>query len=96
MEVLILLIVGLACAGYSSAVAEAKGFDKGSWALGGFFFGPLALFASLGLPDRKAQRYLRLLAEHQGIEAEASPTTTIPANEGETVDEQRKRILGLK
>ena len=32
--------------------------------LGGLLLGPLALLASVSLPDLKLRRYLRLLAEH--------------------------------
>jgi hypothetical protein len=99
MEVLLLLLVALACAGYSSAVAGSKGHDSGPWALGGFLFGPLAFLASLGLPDLKTRRYLRLLAEHQGIDENAAPpppATPLGSDATANADEQRRRILGLK
>ena len=67
-----LLLLGVACACYSSHLAKSKGHAAGPWALGGLFLGPVALLAAIGLPDLKLQRYLRLLAEHQGaLEAEA-------------------------
>ena len=67
-----LLVVAVVCACYTSAVAESKGHDSTAWFCGGLFLGPLALLASVGLPDLKLRKYLRLLAEHQGaIDPEA-------------------------
>ena len=69
-----LLFGAFACAFFTSAVAGIKGHDDGPWMIGGFFFGPLALLAAVGLPDLKTRKYLRLLAEHQGaIEPELPP-----------------------
>jgi hypothetical protein len=76
MGVIIFFFVGLACASYAGSVASSKGHDGWPWALGGFLLGPFALLASLGLPDLKSRRYLRLLAEHHGVaEAEVEKTT---------------------
>ena len=61
------LLVAIACAAYTGHVAGSKGHDSGPWSLGGFLFGPLALLASLGLPDLKLRKYIRLIAEHQGV-----------------------------
>ena len=74
------LVVGaFACAFFTSAVAGAKGHDDFPWMFGGFFFGPLALLAAVGLPDLKSRKYLRLLAEHQGaIEPEPIPPPRPP------------------
>ncbi len=94
MEVLALLLIGLACASYTGSVASAKGHDVGPWALGGFLLGPFALLASLGLPDLKSRRYLRLLAEHHGVEVE--PHRPSPVEGEADADEQRRRILGGK
>lgn len=96
MGIFLLLFVGIVCAGYTGQVAGAKGYDAGTWALGGFLFGPLALLASLGLPDRKLRRYVRLLAEHQGAVIEDAATAPSPVLEEEDVDAQRRRILGRK
>ena len=94
MEVLALLLLGLACAGYTGSVASSKGHDVGPWALGGFLLGPFALLACLGLPDLKSRRYLRLLAEHHGVEIESRHASPL---EGQVdADEQRRRILGGK
>ena len=67
MEILLpLLILGLVCGTYSSLVASAKGYEAPVWFFSGLLFGPLGLLASIGMPDLKLRRYLRLLAEHQG------------------------------
>ncbi len=57
MEILLLLlVVALPCACYTSTVAEAKGYQSANWFLGGLLLGPLALLASIGLPDLKLRR----------------------------------------
>ncbi len=94
MQFFILLLIGVICAAFTGVVAESKVHNQGAWLLGGLFFGPLALLASLGLADLKTRRYLRLLAEHQGVVVEPRLTN---APEGEVdADEQRRRILGMK
>lgn len=94
MEILLLLLLGMACAAYSGQVASSKGHEAGPWTLGGFLLGPLALLAAVGLPDLKLRKYLRLLAEHQGALTPEPPST--PPEGGEDADAQRRRILGLK
>jgi len=44
------------CGLLASVVAGNKGHNGCMWAIGGFLLGPLALLATLGLGDRKAQR----------------------------------------
>jgi hypothetical protein len=94
VEILLLLLLGVACAAYSGQVASSKGHDAGPWALGGFLLGPLALLAAVGLPDLKLRKYLRLLAEHQGALAPEAPAALPDGRED--ADAQRRRILGLK
>lgn len=74
-----LLIGAFACAAFTGAVAESKGHDGFIWTIGGFFLGPLALLAAVGLSDLKLRKYLRLLAEHQGaIEQQPLPPPRPP------------------
>ena len=95
MEILFpLLGVAIVCACYTSAVAESKGHDGAAWFCGGLFLGPLALLASVGLPDLKLRKYLRLLGEHQGA-LNAEPLASAPGGDDDT-DAQRRRILGVK
>jgi hypothetical protein len=58
---------------YAYSVAEAKGHDGSAWGVGGFLLGPVALLASLGLPDLKTRKYLRLIAEKQGVDLSGEP-----------------------
>lgn len=51
-----LVIFWILCGLFASVVAGNKGHNGCMWALGGFLLGPLALLATLGLGDRKAQR----------------------------------------
>ena len=62
------LIIAFICAGLSSHVADAKGFDSGSWVLAGLLLGPLALLALAAMPDRRLRRYIRALAEKSDVE----------------------------
>jgi hypothetical protein len=71
MEIFIVFIIGLISAVLTAQVASAKGCDYSSWALAGFFFGPLALIAAAGLPDRRLRRYLRALAEKLEVPEES-------------------------
>jgi len=50
-----LFIFWILCGLFASVVAGNKGHNGCMWALGGFLLGPLALLATLGLGDRKAQ-----------------------------------------
>ena len=90
MEFVLVLIVALFFAGFTGAVAGSKGHDSGPWYVGGLLLGPLALLASLGLPDLTLRRYLRLMIEHQGIEPGDPPS---PKDLGKmSIGEQRRRI----
>ena len=68
-----LLVLGLAfvCAGLSRTIASAKGWESSSWAMAGFFFGPLGLIAASGLPDRRLRHYLFELSKQQGVASES-------------------------
>lgn len=96
MEIFLpLLILGLVCGTYSSLVAGAKGYETPIWFFSGLLFGPLALLASIGMPDLKLRKYLRLLAEHQG--AVDKEELSSPSQRGEEdANAQRRRILGVK
>ena len=66
MEIFIVLVIGWLSAGfYSGEVAHQKGYSGAAWAIGGFFFGFIALIAAAGLPDRKLRKYIRLIGEKQ-------------------------------
>jgi hypothetical protein len=61
--ILIAVIIAVVCAVFCSKIANSKGWDGNDWALCGFLFGPLALLAACGLPDKKLRNYVRALAE---------------------------------
>jgi hypothetical protein len=52
---------------YAASVAGSKGHDSFSWFAAGLFFGPLGLIAACGLSDVTMRRYIRLLAEKEGL-----------------------------
>tara|TARA_B100000674_G_scaffold260313_1_gene214641 strand:- start:742 stop:978 length:237 start_codon:yes stop_codon:yes gene_type:complete len=62
------LITGVVCAGVAGSVASAKRWNMSSWALLGFFFGPIAVIGAAGMPDKVLRRTTRLIAEERGIE----------------------------
>ena len=94
VEILLIVVLAVLFACYTSAVAESKGHATSAWFCGGLFFGPLALLAAVGLPDLKLRKYLRLLAEQHGALSTESPST--PPDGMEDADAQRRRILGVK
>jgi len=61
--ILATFFLAVACAGFTANVASSKGWDGPSWFLGGFLFGPLALLAAVGMPDKNLQNNLRALIE---------------------------------
>jgi len=68
----------LSCAFYASYAAKDKGHNSIVWFIGGFVFGPVALIAASGLSDLRQRRYLRLLAESQGIDLKSSQSSDDP------------------
>ena len=52
----LLIALSLLFASFSWTVAQSKGHEAGWWFFGGLLFGPLALLASIGLPDLKLRR----------------------------------------
>ena len=48
---------------FTTTVANSKDYNGFPWFLGGLFFGPIALIAIAGMPDRRTRKYMRLLAE---------------------------------
>ena len=68
------LLVAVVFGCFTNAVAESKGHYGTAWFFGGLVFGPIALLASLGLPDLRLRGYIRRIAEHQGAwDAPQSP-----------------------
>ena len=63
------------CGIYAGVIAASKDHNWLPWIFGGFLFGPVALIATAGLPDRKLARYIRLLSEDK-YDLEASDSLT--------------------
>jgi hypothetical protein len=56
MDMTVMLIISnLVCVFYCSHLARHKGLSEGKWALGGFFFGVIALLALVGMPKKEVQ-----------------------------------------
>ena len=90
----IVIALWVLCAAFSATVAGDKGYNRFKWALAGLVFGPMGFLSTLGLPDLKQRKYLRLLCEHHG----ASDNSTVSQQDGDygDADAQRRRILGKK
>ena len=50
-----ILIVACVFGGFTAYVAQEKAYDSMPWLFLGILFGPLALLAAVGLPDKKAR-----------------------------------------
>lgn len=64
------------CGVYAGVIAASKNHNWFPWSLGGFLFGPVALIATAGLPDRKLQRYVRAISEDTEEASEGLVTVT--------------------
>jgi hypothetical protein len=54
MEIfLIFLFAWLPCTFYAATVSSEKGYSGFRWGFGAFLFGPIALIAAVGLPNRE-------------------------------------------
>ena len=74
-----LLFLWIPCAIFCGTIAEDKGHSGIAWFWGGLLFGPIGLLAVVALSDRKLRRYIRLMAENQGVPKEAfGPATQTP------------------
>ena len=74
-----LLFLWIPCAIFCGTISEDKGHNGIAWFWGGLLFGPIGLLAVAALGDRKLRRYIRLMAENQGVPKEAfGPATQTP------------------
>ena len=81
----VFIIVWLSAGFYCGQVAHQKGYSGTAWAIGGFFFGFIALIAAAGLPDRKLRKYIRLIGEKQNaIEVVKETGETVEVVDGNT------------
>ena len=70
--IVLLVTLWIPCAVFSGVIAEDKGHGGISWFWAGLLFGPVGLLAVAALSDRKQRRYLRLMAESQGVKFDRS------------------------
>ena len=69
MFYLLLFVLHVLCCIWAGEAAKLKGLqDDGWWTFSGLFFGPFALLALCAMPDLKSQRFLKLMAQAQGID----------------------------
>ena len=61
--VFVILLIWIPTAFFTANVAGQKEYNAILWFIGGFIFGPLALIAVAGMPDRRARKFLRRIAE---------------------------------
>ena len=74
LSVISFALLWIPCAFFSGVIADDKGHGGVAWFFGGLFLGPLGLVAVAALSDRKLRRYIRLMAENQGVDlSEAKP-----------------------
>lgn len=94
MELFVIAIFGIIFGAFSATIADNKGYKQGNWAAAGFFFGPIGFLASIGLPDLKQRKYMRLLLEHYGVALDS----TVTSNDDDSGDNdaERRQILGGK
>ena len=57
----LVLMLWIPCGIYAGVIASSKDHTWFPWIVGGVLFGPVALIATAGLPDRKLTRYIRLI-----------------------------------
>ena len=72
----LVLMLWIPCGIYAGVIASSKDHNWFPWIVGGLLFGPVALTATAGLPDRKLTRYIRLNSEenHESSEEVGSAT----------------------
>ena len=77
MDFLIVMVfIFIPCGAMASSIAFNKGFNRITWFLAGFFLGPLGLIGAAGMPDKTQRRYLRMIAEGQGLKINPKVTST--------------------
>ena len=72
----LVLMLWIPCGIYAGVIASSKDHNWFPWIVGGVLFGPVALIATAGLPDRQLTRYIRLISgeNHESSEEIDSAT----------------------
>ena len=72
----LVFLMWIPCGIYAGVIAASKNHNWFPWSLGGFLFGPVALIATAGLPDRKLHRYVRLISGDKDEPSEGLSSVT--------------------
>ena len=72
----LVFLMWIPCGIYAGVIAASKNHNWFPWSLGGFVFGPVALIATAGLPDRKLHRYVRLISGDKDEPSEGLSSVT--------------------
>ena len=72
----LVFLMWIPCGIYAGVIAASKNHNWFTWSLGGFVFGPVALIATAGLPDRKLHRYVRLISGDKDEPSEGLSSVT--------------------
>ena len=72
----LVFLMWIPCGVYAGVIAASKNHNWFPWSLGGFVFGPVALIATAGLPDRKLHRYVRLISGDKDEPSEGLSSVT--------------------
>ena len=72
----LVFILWIPCGIYAGVIAASKDHNWLPWIVGGFVFGPVALIATAGLPDRKLTKFVRLLSGDKNESSEKIGSVT--------------------
>ena len=64
---LAIFFIWLPCGFFAASVAGDKNHNPFAWFFAGLLWGPIGVIAAAGLSDRTQRRYVRLIAESQGV-----------------------------
>ena len=63
ISIFLIIAIWVSSAFFTVTVATQKDCNGFLWFIGGLIFGPLALNAACGMPDKRSRKYLRRIAE---------------------------------
>ena len=72
----LVFILWIPCGIYAGVIAASKDHNWLPWIVGGLVFGPVALIATAGLPDRKLTKFVRLLSVDKNESSEEIGSVT--------------------
>ena len=72
----LVFILWIPCGIYAGVIAASKDHNWLPWIVGGLVFGPVALIATAGLPDRKLTKFVRLLSGDKNESSEKIGSVT--------------------